>query len=42
MIKGSNEKVSAQRMDVLREAALRPEAVALFTGLDFSRDMGIR
>lgn len=42
MIKRSNDKLSQQRLDQLKEAALRPEALALLTGLDFSRDMGIR
>ncbi len=45
MVKRSNNhvtKVSPQRLEQLREAALRPETVALMAGLDSSRDMGIR
>jgi hypothetical protein len=42
MIKRSNEKLSAQRLEVLREIALRPETVAIMCGLDFTRDIGLR
>ncbi len=42
MIKRSNDKLSEARLAQLRELALRPEAVAVMAGLDFSRDVGIR
>lgn len=42
MTKRSNDKLSPQRLEQLRELLLRPETVALMAGLDFSRDIGIR
>ncbi|GAX77518.1 hypothetical protein CEUSTIGMA_g4962.t1 [Chlamydomonas eustigma] len=42
MIKRSSDKLTQQRLDQLRDAALRPEVVAVLAGLDFSRDVGIR
>ena len=42
MIKRSNDKFPPQRLEALRAAALRPEVVSFFAGLDFSRDVGLR
>ncbi|KAG1664128.1 hypothetical protein FOA52_011951 [Chlamydomonas sp. UWO 241] len=41
MIHRSND-LSPARLEQLRALMLRPESVALFAGLDFSRDVGIR
>jgi len=41
-IKSANDKTNSTRFEQLREFAKRPEAVALFSGLDFSREIGIR
>lgn len=42
MIKRSNERLAGARLDALKEHALKPEAVAIMAGLDFSRDVGLR
>lgn len=42
MIKRSNDKMPPLRLEALRATSLRPEVIAIFCGLDFSRDIGLR
>ncbi|MEW5310015.1 MAG: hypothetical protein WDW38_001850 [Sanguina aurantia] len=41
-LKRNNDKLCAARLEMLRERALRPEAVAVMAGLDLSRDVALR
>lgn len=42
MIKRHSDRLSAARLDALKELVMRPDTVALMAGLDFSRDMATR
>lgn len=41
-LKRGADKLMPQRLDGLRDLALRAETVAIYAGLDFGRDIGTR